>query len=105
MFEQGLAYLLKKLLGEYVEDGNILQERIQVGVWSGLIVLENLVLKNSVFDLIDVPISLNYGYIGRLELRIPWGNLGVDPVTIIIDKINILKSLVTRYTISILKIY
>ena len=38
----------------------------------------------------DTPISLNYGYIGRFEIRIPWSNLGVDPVMIIIDKINLL---------------
>ena len=64
MFEQGLAYLLKHVLGEYVEDGNLFQEKIQLGVWSGLLVLENLVLKKSVLDLIDVPIALNYGFIG-----------------------------------------
>jgi hypothetical protein len=52
MFEQGLTYLFKTLLGEYVEDGISLQEKIQVGVWSGFIVLENLVLKNSILALL-----------------------------------------------------
>ena len=28
--------------------------------------------------------------IGRLEVRIPWSNLGVDPVAIIIDKVHFL---------------
>ena len=87
MFEQGLAYLLKKFLGSFVEDGDAIKEKIQVGVFSGLIILENLRLKSSLLSLIDIPISLSYGYIGRLELRIPWGNLGVDPVMVIIDKI------------------
>ncbi|KAJ1440217.1 N-terminal region of Chorein, a TM vesicle-mediated sorter-domain-containing protein, partial [Ochromonadaceae sp. CCMP2298] len=90
MFEQGLAYLLKKFLGTFVEDGDAIKEKVQVGVWSGLIVLENLRLKNSLLSLIDVPISLAYGFIGRLEVRIPWGNLGVDPVMIIVDKIYLL---------------
>lgn len=87
MFEQGLAYLLKKLLGSFVEDGEAIKEKVQVGVWSGLIVLENLRLKNSLLSLVDSPIALSYGYIGRFELRIPWGNLGVDPVMVIIDKV------------------
>lgn len=87
MFEQGLAYLLKKLLGSFVEDGEAIKEKVQVGVWSGLIVLENLRLKNSLLSLVDSPISLSYGFIGRFELRIPWGNLGVDPVMVIIDKV------------------
>ena len=89
MFEQGLAYLLKKFLGSFVEDGDAIKEKVQVGVWSGLIVLENLRLKSSLLSLVDIPISLSYGYIGRLELRIPWGNLGVDPVMVIIDKIYV----------------
>jgi hypothetical protein len=87
MFEQGLAFILKKFLGSFVEESDAIKEKIQVGVWSGEIVLENLRLKNTLLSLVDVPISLSYGYIGRLELRIPWGNLGVDPVMVIIDKI------------------
>lgn len=90
MFEQLLSFVLKNLLGQFVEDSDALQEKIQVGVWSGLIILENLTLKNSILELVDVPISLNYGYIGRFELRIPWSNLGVDPVTVVVDKINVL---------------
>jgi hypothetical protein len=89
MFEQGLAYLLKKFIGTFVEDGDAIKEKVQVGAWSGLIVLENLRLKSSLLSLVDIPISLSYGYIGRFELRIPWGNLGVDPVTVIIDNVYV----------------
>ncbi len=85
MFEQGLAFLLKKLLGEFVEGG----EKIQVGV-SGHVVLEDLVLKNSILSMVDIPISLSYGYIGRFELIVPWTNLGVEPVVINIDRVSIL---------------
>jgi len=35
MFEQGLAYVLKQCWGEVVENSSILQEKIQIGVWSG----------------------------------------------------------------------
>lgn len=93
MFEQALVYFLKKFLNLFIEnpeDPSIIKEKIHIGVWSGLIILENLVLKNTLFSLIDVPLSLVHGYIGRLEIRIPWGNLGIDPVTIIIDKIYLL---------------
>lgn len=90
MFEQGLSYIFKRLLRDFVEDGDHLHEKVQVGIWSGLIVLENLVLKSSILSLVDVPVSLCYGYIGRLEIRIPWSKLGSEPLTIVIDKINIL---------------
>ena len=65
MFEQGLAYILKYLLGEYVEDGHLFQDKIQIGVWSGLVILENLILKKTLFDMLDVPIALKYGFIGK----------------------------------------
>ncbi len=72
MFESSLSFLLKTLLGEYVEDGDSLQEKITPNVWSGFIVLEvnrtrivddsalltskktqqNLVLKNSILSLL-----------------------------------------------------
>eukprot|EP01031_Cornospumella_fuschlensis_P039411 gene39411-47974_t len=90
MFEQGLSFILKKLLRDFVEDGDNLHEKVQVGVWSGLIVLENLVLKNSIFNLLEIPVALSYGYIGRLELHIPWSRLGYEPVTVVLDKIYIL---------------
>jgi hypothetical protein len=90
MFAKGVAFLLQKFLGEFVEDGDKLQERIQLGAWSGLIVLEDLVLKSSILALLDIPIALSFASVGRFELNIPWGNLGVDPVSIIIDKINLL---------------
>jgi vacuolar protein sorting-associated protein 13A/C len=90
MFEQGLAYVLKQFLGEFVEDSSILQEKIQIGVWSGYVVLEQLVLKKEVFALLNAPIALSYGVIGRFELRIPWGHLGVEPVIVIIDGLHLL---------------
>ena len=89
MLEQPLAYLLKGLLGEFVKDSEKLQDKLQVGVWAGLIILENLQLKN-IFSSLDLPITLSYGNIGRLEIRIPWATLGVDPVIIIVDQIYIL---------------
>jgi hypothetical protein len=97
MFEQALVYLLKRFLQLFVETSSecdpsatTLKEKVHVGVWSGLVVLENLVLKNTLLDLVDVPLTLSHGSVGRLEVRIPWGNLGADPVTIIVDKIYLL---------------
>jgi vacuolar protein sorting-associated protein 13A/C len=89
MLEQPLAYLLKNLLGEFVEDSEKLQEKLQIGVFAGLIILENLQLKN-IFDALDLPFSLSFGSIGRLEIKIPWTTLSSDPVLIKIDQINVL---------------
>ena len=85
----GLAYFLKQFLGEFVEDSSILQEKIQIGVWSGYVVLEQLVLKRELLAVLNLPISLSYGVVGRFELRIPWGNLGVEPVVVVIDRLHL----------------
>ena len=90
MFEQGLAFVLKQILGEFVEDSSNLQEKLSVGIWSGNIVLENLVLKKEILSVLNLPIALGHGAIGRFELRIPWKKLGVDPVVVVIDGLYIL---------------
>ena len=90
MFEQGLAYVLKQFLGEFVEDSSKLQEKLSVGIWSGNIVLENLVLKKEILTVLNLPIALSHGVIGRFELRIPWKKLGVEPVVVVIDEVIIL---------------
>jgi vacuolar protein sorting-associated protein 13A/C len=90
MFEQGLAYVLKQFLGEFVEDSSKLQEKLSVGIWSGNIVLESLVLKKEILTVLNLPIALSHGVIGRFELRIPWKKLGVEPVVVIIDEVLIL---------------
>lgn len=48
----------------------------------------NIVIDNDVLNIFcNIFILIN---IGRLEVRIPWSNLGVDPVAIIIDKVHFL---------------
>ena len=56
MFEQGLAFVLKQILGEFVEDSSNLQEKLSVGIWSGNIVLENLILKKEILSVLNLPI-------------------------------------------------
>jgi hypothetical protein len=90
MLEKALASLLNNLLAEFIEPGNLSQENIQVGVWSGYVVLEQLVIKKSILDLTDTPLSLTHGVIGRFELHIPWNNLGREPVVVVLDQILLL---------------
>lgn len=90
MFEQGLSFLLKGWLHDFIEDGDRLHEKVQVGLWSGYVVLEELRIKSSVLSLVDVPLNLQYGYIGKLEIRIPWTKLGSEPVTVILNKLVLL---------------
>lgn len=90
VFEKLFASLLNNVLAEFIEPGNLSQENLQIGVWSGYVVLEQLVLKKNLFDRFKSPLSLNYGVVGRLELRIPWKNLGYEPVILVLDEVLLL---------------
>ena len=81
--------ILNRLLSEFIEEG-CFDDNVQVAVWSGYVVLENLVLKKNFFDYLKVPLTLSHGTIGKLELRIPWSNLGREPVVIVIDQVFLL---------------
>jgi vacuolar protein sorting-associated protein 13A/C len=53
------------------------------------VALENLVLKKRLVDMLELPVSLVHGVIGRFELRIPWSNMGNEPVVCVIDKVHL----------------
>ena len=87
--DRGLSYLIAQLLGEVVE-GDFEDSNVQVGLWRGHICLENVLLRKSVFDSEKAPISLCHGSIGKIEIKIPWNNLGKEPVSVSLEDIFIL---------------
>jgi hypothetical protein len=86
--DKGLSFLIAQVLGELVE-GNP-EEIVQVGLWKGYICLENVHLRKSLFDDEKAPVSLCHGSIGKIEIKIPWNNLGNEPVTVNIEDVFIL---------------
>ncbi|CAC5405082.1 VPS13A_C [Mytilus coruscus] len=48
-------------------------------------VLQNLDLKESALDDLDLPVKIKAGHIGKLTLKIPWKNLYTEPVVATID--------------------
>ena len=56
---------------------------------AGYVVLNNLELKPEAIDLLQLPVSLVRGYIGRIEFQIPWGNPGTKPTVVKVDQVYI----------------
>jgi N-terminal region of Chorein or VPS13 len=54
---------------------------------TGNVVLENMRLKPSLLDSLLLPVALKHGLIGRLELRIPWSQLGTEPIVVVLDRV------------------
>ena len=74
MAKEYVLGLLVKILGDFID--NITEDRLKVGVWSGKIVLENLVLKQECISKLNLPVSLVCSSIEHLEVIIPWLSLG-----------------------------
>ena len=56
---------------------------------AGYVVLNNLELKPEAIDLLQLPVTLVRGYIGRIEFQIPWGNPGTKPTVVKVDQVYI----------------
>ena len=88
MFEQFLIDLLNKILGDYVD--NLQTNQLNLGVWSGDVVLRDLRLKRDALDKFNLPLTVKEGYLGDLRLFIPWANLKNQAVKINIYDIFLL---------------
>ncbi|CAG2221761.1 VPS13A_C [Mytilus edulis] len=83
VFESLVVDLINKYLGDYVE--NLDRSQLKLGIWGGDAVLQNLDLKESALDDLDLPVKIKAGHRGKLTLKIPWKNLYTEPVVATID--------------------
>lgn len=100
MFEGILEKVLQRALGNYLEglDKNNLSLGVKdssffiitLQVWSGNINLENLFIKRSIFQQLQLPLILKLGRIGKLKMSVPWRSLSYSPVEITIETVNII---------------
>ena len=83
MAKRLLLNILVDVLDDYVEGLSI--ENLKLGVLSGKIELNNLQLKRTGVDKLNLPISVTHGSLKKLLLKIPWTALESKPVRVIID--------------------
>ncbi|ORZ39130.1 hypothetical protein BCR44DRAFT_1482922 [Catenaria anguillulae PL171] len=86
MFEQVLATLLNRVLGDYVQGLETTQ--LSVGVWAGDVQLRSLRLRGDALIRLGLPIAIQEGSLGSLVLKIPWKNLKSQPIRILIDRVS-----------------
>lgn len=78
-----LHTVLVKVLGEFIE---LDEDNLNLAVWSGQIVLNNLKLKTDTI-LKNFNLNVFHGSIQRLEVTIPWATLLINPVKIVVSGI------------------
>jgi len=83
VFESLVVELVNRFLGDFIE--NLDTSQLSIGIWGGDVVLNNLYVKENLFDELDLPIKVRYGNIGKLTLKIPWKNLYTEPTIAVLD--------------------
>ncbi|KAK5973526.1 Vacuolar protein sorting-associated protein 13C [Trichostrongylus colubriformis] len=88
VFESLVADLLNRFLGDFVD--NLDASQLNIGIWGGDVKLENLEVKETALDDLDLPIKLKFGHLSTLVLKIPWKNLYNEPVIANIDGLQLI---------------
>ena len=81
------ATLLQRLLGRYIT--GLEGRNLRVAVWSGRVVLENLHLRPDAL-LGMLPVGVRAGFVGRIEMSVPWHKLGSSPVSLELHNVFVL---------------
>ena len=85
MFEGIIASVLNRVLGEFIE--NLDANQLNISLFSGKVLLENLQIKKTLFDNMPIPFNLHFGKVGRIFLDIPMTGIFSKPLKIEISDI------------------
>ncbi|XP_014471667.1 PREDICTED: vacuolar protein sorting-associated protein 13C isoform X2 [Dinoponera quadriceps] len=88
VFESIVAELLNKVLGEYIE--NLDYSQLKLSLWGGDVVLKDLLIKESALDVLDLPVRLEYGRLGKLILKIPFKDMWNGQIDAIVEELFVL---------------
>ncbi|VDO97071.1 unnamed protein product [Soboliphyme baturini] len=88
VFESVVVEVLNRFLGTYVE--NLDASQLKLGIWGGDVALNNLDIKDSALDDLDLPVKLKSGFLAKLTLKIPWKNLYTEPVVAEVEGLYVL---------------
>eukprot|EP00041_Stephanoeca_diplocostata_P038677 m.1541609 g.1541609 ORF g.1541609 m.1541609 type:complete len:4012 (+) comp25251_c0_seq2:253-12288(+) len=87
MFEGLVTWALAKYLGKYIE--NFDKSKLSINVYKGDVELQDLILRSSALEDIDMPVTVKWGKLGLLSLRVSWKSLLSKPITVVIDEVYI----------------
>jgi len=88
MFESILEKILLTHLGKYIE--GLDKNSLKMSIWSGDISISNISVKPEVLNMLELPIKMEFNFIGKLVLKIPWKSLGSSPVEVSVEDIFVI---------------
>ena len=60
---------------------------INLGVWSGDVIIENVELNPEILQNFDFPMEIIHSSVGRLKISVPWTSLSSKPVEILLQDV------------------
>ena len=84
MIKGAVANLLNTYLGQFVEDFGVLD----VKAWSGEVNLRNIRIRPAALDMLQLPVTVSAGTIGRIHLAADWRSLKSKPVRLVLEDIS-----------------
>ncbi|KAK0157380.1 hypothetical protein PV328_011128 [Microctonus aethiopoides] len=88
VFESIVAELLNKILGEYIQ--NLDYKQLKLSLWGGDVVLNDLLISEHALDVLDLPIKLEYGRLGKLKLKIPFNDMWNGQIDATVEELFVL---------------
>ena len=86
--ESAVAEVLQKSLGAYVI--GIDSKALDLDLSRGDVRLKNLELRTEALDSLQLPVQVLGAKLGELHVKVPWNNLGSEPVVVHLDKLFLL---------------
>ena len=89
MIANGIASVLRSLVGDYVEGIN--GEHFKVGkmLRKGEVVLKNLRVKPTALEALQLPVRVRSGVVRELRAKVPWAHLSSRPVVLSVEGVTL----------------
>ncbi len=94
MFEGLIERLILAYFGDYIE--NLDKNKLSLGLWSGILNLEDITIKSSSINKMKLPFKFIFGKIKKLSLNIPWKQNFSVPTVITVENIHIVLRVITK---------
>ena len=88
MTQSFASSVIDLLIGEYIE--GLDQQQLELDVLSGHLLLQNISIKQTALQTLQLPVFIKAGLIGKVELRIPWSHLKSEPTKLLLDNLLLL---------------
>ena len=98
MFEGVITTVLNQVLGQFLE--GISSKDLSVGIWSGDVNLNNVKLKGSGLDFLNLPIEIKNGYVEKLLINANWRKLTSQPIKVNLEGVYATVGTRTKFDIN-----